>query len=117
MKKDDMVYIGHMLDKAYTVIHNVKGKDYQEFYNDEFFRISITFWLQIIGEAARLVSEATRQAYPNIPWSDIVGMRHRIVHDYLNINFKIVWTVATDELPELVKELEKIVPIEERDAD
>jgi len=113
MKKDDMVYFRHMLDHTYQIINSVKDKEYQQFYDDPYFRTSIVHWLQTIGEAARHVSEATQKIYPTIDWSKIIGMRHPIVHDYFNINYEIVWKVATTELPLLLTTLKKIIPPEE----
>lgn len=60
--------------------------------------------------SARRVSEETREAHPEMPWKQIVGMRHKIVHDYLNVDFEIVWQVVTGDLPELTRQLEKVVP-------
>ncbi len=66
-------------------------------------------FIQIIGEAANHVSDKTKEEYP-IPWTKVVGMRNRIVHDYLTTNFVVVWEVVKQELPLLVAELEKDVP-------
>jgi len=109
MKKDDLVYFGHMLDKAYKVVERIKGKEYQEFFDDELLRTSLVYWLQVIGEAAHHLSDTAQEIYPNIPLKRIIGMRHRIVHDYLNVDYEIVWKVATEELSTLILELEKIV--------
>ncbi len=60
----------------------------------------------MIGEAARLVSPEGRSQLSSIPWREITGMRHKIVHDYLNVDDDIVWTVVTVDLPELIRLLE-----------
>ncbi len=64
----------------------------------------------MIGEAARRVSNDVREAHPEIPWADIVGMRSKIVHDYMNVDEDIVWEVVTRDLPALVAALEKVTP-------
>jgi uncharacterized protein with HEPN domain len=66
--------------------------------------------IEIIGEAARGVSRDFQQAHPEIPWGAIVGMRHRLVHDYNQVDFDLVWIVARDRLPELIAVLEPLVP-------
>jgi uncharacterized protein with HEPN domain len=66
--------------------------------------------VQMIGEAARRVSTSVRAAHPEIPWADIVGMRSKIVHDYMNVDEDIVWEVVTRDLPTLVSALEKLTP-------
>lgn len=48
--------------------------------------------------------------HPEIPWADIIGMRHKVVHDYLGIDEDIVWQVVTEDLPKLVTALEPIIP-------
>jgi uncharacterized protein with HEPN domain len=66
--------------------------------------------LQIVGEAARHVSQAFQDAHPEVPWNAIIGMRQKVVHDYMNIDEDVVWTTATQELAPLVAQLERIVP-------
>jgi uncharacterized protein with HEPN domain len=63
-----------------------------------------------MGEAARRVSSAFRESHPDIPWRAIVGMRHKVVHDYLHVDFDIVWDVVTAELSPLISQLERLVP-------
>ena len=66
--------------------------------------------LQIVGEAAAGVSEEVRSANPGIPWAEIVGMRHRIVHDYGRVNMEVVRQVLERDLPALILQLEGLVP-------
>jgi len=110
MQKDDMVYVGHMLDTARRIVEKVADKSRAEFDADDNLRLALTHLIQTFGEAARRVSPACQQAHPDVPWKKIVGMRHKVVHDYLHTDFDIVWDVATVNLPPLVAELEKIVP-------
>ncbi len=113
MRKDDLVYLGHMLDMARKAIektHGIRRSDYDE---DENLRLALAHLIQIIGEAARRVSAQTRRDHPEIPWSDIIGMRHKVVHDYLEVDDDIVWDVATTDLPPIVAALQRIVPPEE----
>jgi uncharacterized protein with HEPN domain len=64
----------------------------------------------VIGEAARQVSREFRATHNGIPWENIVGMRHKVVHDYLGVNEDLVWQVVTEDLPKLVEALEPLVP-------
>jgi uncharacterized protein with HEPN domain len=81
MKKDDLVYVGHMLESAREAVRRAQGLERAAFYGDENLPLALTHLIQIIGEAARRVSEDFRKAYPEVPWTIIVGMRHKIVHD------------------------------------
>ena len=76
-------------------------------------QFALIYVIQTIGEAARKVSAETRSQYPSIPWSDVVGMRHRLVHDYENVRVDIVWNVAKEELPVLIEQLNAVVPKDE----
>jgi uncharacterized protein with HEPN domain len=66
--------------------------------------------LEIIGEAAGKVSEATRVAHPEIPWRDITNMRHRLIHGYGDVRLDIVWTVRRDHLRSLNAQLTTLIP-------
>ena len=66
--------------------------------------------LTIIGEAATKVSKDYRDAHPEIAWRDIIGMRHRLIHDYTDVRLDIVWTVLQDELPRLIAALQPLIP-------
>ncbi len=65
---------------------------------------------QVIGEAAARVSQNFCQSHPGVPWKAIIGMRHKVVHDYLNVDEDIVWDTATREMLPLAKELKKALP-------
>lgn len=57
--------------------------------------------IEILGEAAKNVSEEVRTTYPKIPWRSMAGMRDRLIHDYFGVNLDIVWQVCTIELPKI----------------
>ncbi|HEX3357631.1 MAG TPA: HepT-like ribonuclease domain-containing protein [Tepidisphaeraceae bacterium] len=104
--KDERIYLQHMLETSHRIQNRMSGVAKDQFMHDEDLQIIAVHLLQIIGEAARLITQATRDQMPNLPWKYITGMRHRIVHDYFNVNLEIVWqTVATD-LPLLSETLE-----------
>ena len=77
------------------------------------FQDSVVHRLIIIGEASKRVSEAMRQSIPIIPWTAISGMRNRCIHEYDEISLNIVWETIVNNLPNLILELEKIVPPDE----
>ena len=83
--------------------------DRAAFDQDENLHLAIVHLIQNIGEAAARVSDDYRTSQPDIPWREIVGMRHKIVHDYLHVNYDIVWVVANSRLPTLIVQLESIL--------
>jgi len=64
--------------------------------------------IEIIGEAARHVSDELKSKNPEIAWIDIVGMRNRLVHGYFSVDYDVVWDTATLYVPELLVQLKKI---------
>lgn len=65
--------------------------------------------VEIIGEAASKISDATRISAPDIPWSAIVGMRNRLVHAYFEVDADVVWNTVTVELPGLRDRLKTLL--------
>lgn len=112
MPKDDLVYLGHMLDTARKARQLAQGKSRAEYDGDEPLRLALAHLLQVIGEAARRVSPAYCQAHPQIPWKAITGMRHKVVHDYMTVDEDVIWDTVTHELGRLAIELEQLVPSE-----
>lgn len=112
MAHEDLVYVGHMLDTARLALGKIVGKSRDDFDGDENLRLALTHLVQVIGEAARQVSEPFGQMHPEIPWTKIVGMRHRVVHDYLHVDYDLVWGVVKRDLPPLVKALSRLVSSE-----
>ena len=110
MRPDDSVYVGHMLDMAKKAAEKVGALTRRDYDEDENLRLALAHLVQVIGEAARRVSAETREAHPEVPWVDIVGMRSKIVHDYMNVDEDIVWEVASRDLPALIPALERLAP-------
>jgi uncharacterized protein with HEPN domain len=110
MSPRDLVYVGHMLDIARKAVGKTAGCSRDAYDADENLRLALTHLVQIIGEAGRNVSREFCLAHPEIEWADIIGMRHKVVHDYLGVDEDIVWQVVTEDLPRLVLALEPLVP-------
>jgi len=108
MSQRDIVYVGHMLDMARKAVSKTHGISRQAYDADENLRLALIHLIQTIGEAARQVSREFCSNHPDIRWADIIGMRHKVVHDYLGVDDDIVWQVATDDLPRLVTTLQTI---------
>jgi uncharacterized protein with HEPN domain len=105
----DELYLGHMLDLARKAAALACGKNRAEYEQDEALRLALLHLVQTIGEAARRVSAGFQSAHPEVPWRQVIGMRHKVVHDYLDVDFGIVWDVVTGELPELTAVLQRLV--------
>jgi uncharacterized protein with HEPN domain len=101
MLPHDKVRIDHMLDACREIEGFTKGIDFDAFLNDRKLQLSLVQLIQIIGEAANGVSSLTMEQMREVPWTDIIGMRNRLVHGYHDIDLEIVWKTATSEVPEL----------------
>ena len=66
-------------------------------------------WVEIIGEAARGLTEELRQAHPEVPWRQMVAMRNVLMHGYFDIDVDLVWSVAENDLPKLAAQIRAIV--------
>lgn len=74
----------------------------------QIFRRPPLYRLQTIGEAARKLSDGVVDTHPEIPWQKIMGTRHRLVHDYMQVDFDIVWRIVTEHLPASIPQLEEL---------
>ena len=88
----------------------VKAMDWEGFSLSRLHQNAVMRCLEVIGEASGKLTPAFRTAHPRIAWSDIIGMRNRLIHAYGDVRLDIVWDVATNKLPALVDELEPLVP-------
>ena len=114
MRRDDPGCVRDMLDTARKALRRIEGVAREEYDANEDLRIVLAHLIQVIGEAASHVSREFREEHPDIPWQAAIGMRHRIVHEYMMIDEDRVWDTATTDLPELVRLLEPLAP---RDAE
>ena len=110
----DETYLSYMLAAARRVSRYIDGMTREQFDQDQKTQDSVAPQLGNIGEAANQLSVELRQRSPGIPWPKVIGMRHRIFHRYVEIDWDIVWVAATREVPELIRLLEPLVSAEER---
>ena len=106
MRRDDQVRLQHMLDAASEAVAFARDRTRRDLNTDRMLVLSLVKDIEIVGEAAHQVSEATRAQLPAIPWADIVGMRHRLVHAYFDLNLEILWRTVRHDLPPLIAALD-----------
>lgn len=94
-----------MLMAAQDALAFVAAMDEATFKASRLHQNAVIRSLEIIGEAAGKVSASGQAAHPEIPWREIVGMRHRLVHGYADVDLDLVWMVVRDRLPQLVANL------------
>lgn len=107
--KDNTVYLKHISDALVKNQTYLLGKSFEEFISNKMLQDAVIRQLEIIGEATRNVTDDFRKRDQSIPWNQIVGMRNRIAHDYLNVDMEIVWDIVSQDLPELKVKIEKLL--------
>jgi uncharacterized protein with HEPN domain len=88
----------------------------ESFLKDEMTLAAVIRCIEVIGEAARLVSEETRKRAPKIPWPLITGMRHVLAHDYGAVDLDRVYDVVANQLPDLLVHLQELIMALEKDT-
>ena len=110
MRDDDTVRLRHILDAAREALSFARGRSRADLDSDRQLVLSLVKEVEIIGEAAYQLSNETKASLPDMPWEDIIGMRHRLVHAYFDINLDIVWRTVEEDLPEMLSILEAGIP-------
>lgn len=105
----DREYLLDILEAAKLALAYIVDKSREDFFSDLQCQDAVIRRLEVVGEAARRISEETRSAYPKLPWSDMVGMRNIIVHEYDDVDLAIVWETVKNDLPTLIDLLKEIL--------
>jgi uncharacterized protein with HEPN domain len=90
MPPEDEVRLHHLVDAAQTAARFVDGRQRSDLDEDEMLRLALTKLVEIVGEAAKQVTEPTRAAKPAVPWSAAARMRDRLVHHYFDIDLDVL---------------------------
>ena len=109
-RHDDRVSVRQMLDYSREAVSLCQNRSRSDLDTDRLLCLALVRLTEIVGEAASRVSTSERQHHPEIPWSQIVALRNRLIHGYDAIDFDILWTVLSVDMSELIRELEKIIP-------
>ena len=114
MPQPDILYLRHMLDALRRLEQYVARTTRAAFEQDTLIQDGFIRQLTILGEAAGKVSQAFAQTHPEIPWPDITGIRHKLVHDYFVVDIEVVWITATEDAPALRTIVEAAINTTER---
>jgi uncharacterized protein with HEPN domain len=109
MDEVDLDLIRDMLRYSRTAIRLLGSASAETFAEDERTYLAVWQALQVVGEAASRVSPATRRELPGIPWSQVIGMRHHLVHGYRQVRAEIVVRTVREDLPLLAEALDSAV--------
>jgi uncharacterized protein with HEPN domain len=99
--KDDRPYIDHILQAIAKISKYTENLARQEFENDELIQDAVIRNIEIIGEATKKLSKEFRKSHSNVPWRAMSGMRDKLIHDYVGIDFEVVWETIKEDMPVL----------------
>lgn len=108
-KHGDKVYLGHIFDSIEKIERYVANDTFEQFQDDEETIDSVVRNFEIIGEASNNISEGFKELHPEINFRPIVTFRNRLIHGYDDINLEVVWKTIKKDLPELAREIERIL--------
>jgi uncharacterized protein with HEPN domain len=103
----DKIYIEHIFEAIQLIEDFIAGKTLTEFEADPMLHSAVTRQIEIIGEAAKRLSEEYKDTLGHLPWRRITGMRDFLIHDYIDVDLEIVWKAATEDIKELKRALEQ----------
>lgn len=98
-----------ILESIANVRSYTGGMTFEDFAEDKKTVRAVAYEIGVIGEAARHVPPGVRERYPEVPWSEMQGIRNVVVHEYFRIDELILWDTVERDLPPLVPMLEDIL--------
>jgi uncharacterized protein with HEPN domain len=104
-KRSSRVLLEDMIDAIGCCQKFILDMSFQDFLKNELVSSAVLRKLEIIGEVARVIPESVKLSSPAIPWHKLKGSRNRIIHEYFDVSFSMVWIIITKELPELKQQL------------
>src|SRR6266478_8759021 len=107
-KPKDRIYVEHILEAIALIEGFVAGKTLDDFERNPMLNSAVIRQLEVIGEAAKRLSEDFKSERNHLPWRRITGMRDFLIHEYLEIDLEIVWRTAMEDIEELKLALQAI---------
>lgn len=114
MSKQPIEYLRHILDECKFVL-SVTGNNFskEDLFQDEILKRALFRSLEIIGEATKKIPADFKIKWNSISWKNMAGMRDRLIHDYMGINYSIVWDVVKNKIPELSDQIAEVIEHEQ----
>jgi uncharacterized protein with HEPN domain len=109
MFKEPIEFLKHISDECDYLISIPPSLTKDDFLHDETLKRAVVRSLEIIGEATKKIPTDFKKQWDSIHWKNMAGMRDRLIHDYLGINYSIVWDVLKNKIPELSDQIKKVI--------
>ena len=112
MFKDPKEYIRHIQDECSYIISVTENLLFDDFLEDETLKRAVVRSLEIIGEATKKIPADFKEKWNSIQWKNMAGMRDRLIHDYIGVNYSIIWDVLVNKIPELNAQIQQVLSAE-----
>jgi len=109
MSKQPVEYLNHILDECRFILITTSGTTKDQLLENEVMKRAVVRSLEIIGEACKKIPADVKLKWHSISWKNMAGMRDRLIHDYVGVNYSIVWDVVVNKIPELEKQIAAVI--------
>ncbi|MBS1641308.1 MAG: DUF86 domain-containing protein [Bacteroidetes bacterium] len=109
MSKEPIEFLKHIADECIYLLSVSQGQSKDDFLNDETLKRAVVRSLEIIGEATKKIPADFKVKWNTIQWKNMAGMRDRLIHDYIGVNYSIVWDALINKIPELNIQIQKVL--------
>jgi uncharacterized protein with HEPN domain len=109
MSKDPKEFLRHIKDECSYLMSVSNHLEYDDFLRDETLKRAVVRSLEIIGEATKKIPADYKVKWNIIQWKNMAGMRDRLIHDYIGVNYTIVWDVIKNKIPDINHQLAEIL--------
>ena len=104
----DAERLNHILERIGEIDESL-NVSFEEYSGNKDKQAALFAHLVIIGEAAGRLSRELRDKYPEVSWKNAVGLRNILVHDYVRVDYEVLWETAMNDLPVLKKQIQRIL--------
>ena len=110
MHKDSLDYLRHISDECVYIKSVITSEiSKSNFLENETLKRAVIRSLEIIGEASKKISADLKYRWDTVSWKNMAGMRDRLIHDYMGVDYSIVWDVVKNKIPELYEQIEDVI--------
>jgi uncharacterized protein with HEPN domain len=109
MSKDAIEYLKHIQDECSYLILVTEDLLFEDFMDNETLKRAVVRSLEIIGEATKKIPTDFKLKWTTIQWKHMAGMRDRLIHDYIGVNYSIVWDVLKNKIPDIHKQITEFI--------
>lgn len=109
MSKEPKEYLRHIHDECLYIISVSENLLFEDFMEDETLKRAVVRSLEIIGQATKEIPADFKVKWDTIPLKNMAGMRDRLIHDYIGVNYGIVWDVLKNKIPDMNKQISEFL--------